>query len=760
MNKSKSDRIRELLPKLVASSNDPNWLGLVNAIGGEDDRLATLIEDVRNQFFVKTASRPYIDRLAANHNITRPKFVGMSDPDFRKYIPILSYQPKQVKKIIEELLDLFFLREATTAFLSSSAYEPFTLETGWKLQLNVDGFNTESIVFTAADFSNIAAATTDEIVATYNRQSKYSFATNFYDSMTEKSHVRIFSNTSGTQGSMEIIGGLANIGLELNGFLSNLGTGTNTQWSITKVGDEVTITYTGGALPGIESLLVDDIFLCDLPGNQGSFTITEVNLEDSYFKYTNLLATAGSFTQTSAAQTKFLRAEKFTAYKVCRRALLWETVIGQTTIEMPVTPAIVKRKPKGGFFINGVTSLVSEFDSSTSMTVADASGFPQAGIFVLEPVNSITARLTGGPSDAVVTYNSNGRLISDFVRYSYTGISGNTLTGITPNLPTVTSLNEFTITSLSKTSDVVTAVATNTLDVGDHVIIRNSSGIAILATSGTRASASPVLTSIADLTGVAPGQLIIGTGIPAGTKVISITYPSTVLMSAEATSSGTSAINFNENTNGDFEVQTASPTGFTYFQLGVDGSVATPGLASLEELALAEQDSKVIVTTALPASVTGITGPYIWDPNAAFVLSADTATAVAEIAAGRIVKLLEVSDNTIQNELGYLVFDYGLNTQEGPVKYLYKATSNIIALDPSYTFQQNHEAGCSVIAISHKGPHILSKQGHEYPPYATNPSDARVILQNLITSVASAGIFIDFLIRYPAQLYGTLTVYS
>lgn len=48
----------------------------------------------------------------------------------------------------------------------------------------------------------------------------------------------------------------------------------------------------------------------------------------------------------------------------------------------------------------------------------------------------------------------------------------------------------------------------------------------------------------------------------------------------------------------------------------------------------------------------------------------------------------------------------------------------------------------------------------EYPAYVTDPAEARVILQDLIRSVKSAGIFVNFLIRYPEQLYATLDVYS
>ena len=242
-NKTKADRIFDLLPKYFNARADENWSGLVAAIGEEDERLAQLAEEVRKQFFVKTSSRPYIDRLAANNNLQRPRFVGMSDNDFRRFIPIVAYQPKQVKRIIDEMLDLFFLKDATTAFLSTELYEPFALSDTWDLNLTVDAINQERIVFSASDFTNIAAATANEVVAAYNRQAKYSYAITYYDSNTKQTYIRIFTNTIGAQGSMSISGGLANIGLELNGFLNDLGTGSNTQWVVTKIGNTVTFTY-------------------------------------------------------------------------------------------------------------------------------------------------------------------------------------------------------------------------------------------------------------------------------------------------------------------------------------------------------------------------------------------------------------------------------------------------------------------------------------------------------------------------------------
>ncbi len=760
-NKTKADRIFDLLPKYFNARADENWSGLVAAIGEEDERLAQLAEEVRKQFFVKTSSRPYIDRLAANNNLQRPRFVGMSDNDFRRFIPIVAYQPKQVKRIIDEMLDLFFLKDATTAFLSTELYEPFALSDTWDLNLTVDAINQERIVFSASDFTNIAAATANEVVAAYNRQAKYSYAITYYDSNTKQTYIRIFTNTIGAQGSMSISGGLANIGLELNGFLNDLGTGSNTQWVVTKIGNTVTFTYNAGAIPGVESLLPGDIFLCDLAGNKGSFTITSVDVRLKSFQFENLLATPGTITQTTSKQVKWMRPIKVTSFALRRRALVWETVPGKVSIEMPATPSIVNRDAKGGMHINGKIGLVSAIDSPTSLTVQDATDYPTEGYFVIEPVTAITSRLRGNTSETVATVTSNGRVISDFIRYHYSGISGNTLTGITPSLPSVTALNEVTITSLSRASNILTATVANDFVAGDAIFIKGSTGIPVLTTTGNTGASSTTLSNLASIVGVSPGQMIIGTGIPTDTVVSSITSPTTLVMSKAASATGVGvSVAFSENINGPFTVASATATQFTVNQIGSNGTAATAGIASKEAPMLASNNFKIIITTSASSDVTKIKGPYIWQLDAPFTLSADTSTTVSNIVAGKTYKLLSLTTSDIPDGPGYIVIDYGKNNQEGPIQYLYKAAEDILAIDTSYTFQRFHDANASVVAVSKLGPHILTGLGNEYPPYLTNPPDARKQLQELITSVASAGIFIDFIIRYPVQLYGTINVYD
>lgn len=828
-NKNKVDQIHDLLPKHLNSKGNTNWKALVDALGEQDQNTADLVSEVRKQFFVKTASRPYLDRLAANNKIARPRLVGMDDPSFRQYIPVLSYQPKQVKLIIDQLLDIFFFKESTTAFMTSTNFEPFNLNNGWELELYVDEQYIDRVVLKTSDFTDINNATADEIVAAINRQTKYCYATSYYDSITKNTFIRMFTNTVGSKGSLRILGGRANTALRFDGFISTAGNGINTQWTVTKIGDEAKFTNTGGADPGVDKLQAGDIVIIDIPGNQGSFEIKEVSLVDLSFTFTNLFATPGVFTNSSADDVKFIRPQKFVAYLNPRRAMTWETSPGEITVEMPTSPPVVKRSLKGSTHINGAFSQMTNRNSDTSIDVTDAFQFPESGSFWFERVDEIVQRILTPTENQVISRKSNSRLQYKTDRYEYasrvslittgdivegnnqiinmastvglaqghqvvhpafppytritsivgpvvnlsfpatssgTGETvkflGNTLSGITPALPIAAGLNEYNLTSLTRASNVVTGTTATPHGylVGDTVVISGSSGIQVASTTGDITTGSNIITNVASMSGVAPGIVVAGPGIPPGTLVQSNTLTSIIMTDVATATNVGASITLSENLNLGAVITSVTPTTFTYLKLGSNGSATTPGVSRIERIGLANSGSKVILTDAIDNDLSRITGTYIWDQAAQFVLSSNTAEIQDAIQAGKIVRLLNTTSNQIPADGGFLIFDYGRNNQEGPVRYLYKPTDNTIAIDPSYTFKHSHTVGSPIVAISRKGPHQMSGKATEYPAYITDPSEARFILQELIRSVKSAGIFVNFLVRYPEQLYATLDVYQ
>ena len=761
-NKGKVDQLHDLLPKHLNSKTNENWKALVEALGEQDQNTADLAAEVRKQFFVKTTSRPYLDRLGANNRISRPRLVGMDDPSFREYIPVLSYQPKQVKLIIDQLLDIFFFKESTTAFVTSKNFQPFNLNDGWELELSIDEQHIDRVVFRTSDFTDINNASANEIVAAINRQTKHYYATAYYDSITKNTYIRMFTITVGSKGFLRILGGRANVALHFTGFIEDAGNGSNTQWTVTKVGDETTFTNTGGANPGIDKLQENDIVIIDILGNKGSFIITNVDLVNSSITFINLFATTGVFTQTNSDEVKFIRPQKFVAYLNPRRAITWETSPGEITVEMPTSPPVVKRSLKGSAHLNGAFSQMNNRNSDTSLTVVDAFQFPESGTFWLERVDEIVERILTISENEIVSRKVNTRLQYKVDRYEYTSrqaltTSGDIVEGNNQiiNLSSVAGLavgNQI-VNSFFPPYARITSIAGFNVNTS-HPATSSGTGEAVTFLGNTLTGITPNLPQLATLNEFTLTALSRTSNVVTGTTSTPHGFVAGETIIISGTTGGTN------NWNNSYKLLSASGSTFTYSQLDANSSATIFGASRVERIGLSNTGSKVIITDAISNEVSRITGPYVWDLAAGFVLSSNTAEIIDAIQAGKIVRLLNTTSNEIPSEGGFLIFDYGTETQEGPVRYLYKSANNTIALDPSYTFKHNHAANSAVVAISHKGPHQMSGRGDEYAPYITNPSDARFILQDLIRSVKSAGIFVNFLIRYPEQLYATLDVYD
>ena len=704
-NKTKIDRIHDNMSRIYNTRVNPNWKAVIEAIGQNDEDLSELIQEVRKQFFVKTASRPYIDRLGSNAKVSRPKFVGMEDDSFRQYIPVLAYQPKQVKLVLDLLLDIFFFRESTTSFIESQLFQPFDLKDGWTLEYRVDGQFDELIKFNASDFVDIDNATIDEVVSVINRSATRSFAVAFDNRILKRQFIRIFTNTIGSKGSIEMTGGRANIGMQFQGFNQDAGSGADTVWTITKVGDTMTFDHTAGSTPNLGNIQVGDIAIIDIPGNEGSFEITDVDAGAGTFEFVNLFGTAGVHDHGASPDTSvnFLTPEKIVIFKADTRAVVWEVSPGQIIVEMPASPPVVRRSLIGSSHINGLVAEITNRVSDTSMEIDEPDDWPvNGGQFVIQRRDEIQTHIVTTSEDTQLVVNMDTRFDKS-QKFSYTSRTGSTLSGITPDLPAAAGLFEPTIVSANRDAANLVTVTTST-----------------------------------------PHNFIEGE-----TMTVSDTVP---------TVSGDPAINLTVPVDGTFRIASiVSPTAFTYISTGDEGE-STGGTARLERIGMSNSGSLAYLTTA--QIDTGILGPYIWDLNAPFVISSLTTTSLDEIKAGNSVKTLNIATpNSIPDEEGFVIFSFGTENQEGPVRYLFKPTDGTMQLDPAYVFENNHDIGAGVTVIRRRGAHVMSGRGLEYGAYITDPGIARTVLQDLMLQVKSVGIFIEFLIRFPEQLYATLDVY-
>jgi hypothetical protein len=395
---------------------------------------------------------------------------------------------------------------------------------------------------------------------------------------------------------------------------------------------------------------------------------------------------------------------------------------------------------------------------------------------------------------------------------------GNTLTGVTPNLPELAALHEAVITTAIRDNSynvTINTAAPHGFLIGEQVKVQNV--VPSVNTIGLRVEVlttdtdvqvavktANAINTLLDISAVQLGNVVTttnnsnvsvndATDIDAGVGIIvtqqgtvaqpEITDITTVAGAAldglsaqrwEISSSATKTYHIwydvidGINTqvdpamtdpNGTFTItDIPSPTQFVYVSGGNAGT-GTGGVCRVERIGMKNSESLVYYTSA--RLDTGILGPIIWDLNASFVLSSLTANIQSEIKAGNNVRTLQIDPiNNIPDEEGFVIFGFGTEFQEGPVRYFFKPTDASMQLDPAYVFEFNHDIGDAVTVIRRRGGHVMSRIGTEYGAYITDPSVAREVLQNLILSVKSVGIFIEFLIRFPEQLYATLDVYK
>lgn len=113
-----------------------------------------------------------------------------------------------------------------------------------------------------------------------------------------------------------------------------------------------------------------------------------------------------------------------------------------------------------------------------------------------------------------------------------------------------------------------------------------------------------------------------------------------------------------------------------------------------------------------------------------------------------------VDDNSsFKSQFGQLIFGFGTKSQEGPVKFRGIPNSNTILIDPSYVFKFDHSVGESINVITQQKPYVPRIDGTDLAIYLNSPSQARQIVQDILTSLAAAGIIVNFRVLAPKYRY-------
>jgi hypothetical protein len=385
-------RLRSYLnPYIKGNTTDAILTALAS---GSSSYLVNNVQAVNDMLYIVTAAGDYLDLRLAEFGITRPSAVGLSDEVFSQ-IGIEVKNRKQVRDLINNLLEIIFGQEFTNATNSSGNYQPYHLTDGDTLIINFDANHTATVTFSAAEFENIAAAqaqeVADAITSSLNSQGLSGRAIAKNDG--NGAYVEIISNTIGPASSVTVMGGSAQNELQ---FPAVVGAGGNasTQWTISLAnGGNLKFTWTGGANPQTGKVSVGNYVNIFGGGfassaNEGSYPIVAAagGVQGvAFFEVNNPLGTPGVVTQGSDNAILFYNPIRETITSKTSYAAVYQTQSRVLQIFIPAATQVIRRSrlgsahlhdaPMGVFTFFAQPSSGDQFAITSTVTLTAASDF-------------------------------------------------------------------------------------------------------------------------------------------------------------------------------------------------------------------------------------------------------------------------------------------------------------------------------------------------------------------------------------------------
>lgn len=414
-------RLRSYLnPSIKGKSVD----AVLDALATGTSYLVNSVEQVNAQLFITTASAQYLDLLLAQYGITRPPSVGLGDDVFRE-IGLQVKNRKQVRDLINQLLDIIFGDEFCRATDSSTMVEPYNLNDGDTLIISFDGASPVTVTFQTTDFTDIHAATalevSDAIVSYLVSQNLTGLATIKNNGLGN--YVELVSSTIGPRSSITVLGGSAQNTLIFPATVTGAGGNASTQWTLTAQSNgKIRFTWSGGANPNVGKLSPGDYVNIYGGGfasssNVGTYTIIDSVgglVNQSYFEIQNPTGTTGVVTQGTDTAVLFFNPVKKTIQSNGYYAALYQTQTNLLQIYLPATSSVVRRgragsahlhdPPRGTFTLLAQPNSGDMFGVTSSISLITGADFT-VGATILETVQNIVAAINNLDAGMIALVN-------------------------------------------------------------------------------------------------------------------------------------------------------------------------------------------------------------------------------------------------------------------------------------------------------------------------------------------------------------------
>ena len=404
-NLTEYQRLRSYLNPAIKG---PNVSNVLNALATGTGYLINSVEAVNANLFITTAQGQYLDLLLAQYGITRPPELGLADSLYQE-IGIQVKNRKQVRDLIENLLEIIFGSQFTNAFDSATMVEPYDLSDGDTLIVSFDGGPPVTIPFQASNFTDISAAlaieVADAIVSYLTSQNLTGLATTANNGLGN--YVQLTSSTIGPRSSVQVLRGSAQNILVFPTPVNTAGGNASTQWTLSVRSDgEIRFTWSGGANPNVGKLSPGNYVNIYGGGfassaNVGTFTIIDSMggpVGTQYFDVYNPIGTTGIITQGTDTAVLFYNPVKETIQSNQYYAAIYQTQTNIVQIFLPATTRVIRRgrigsahlhdPPRGTFTLLAQPNSGDSFGITSSISLIAGVNFLIGGT-ILETVQNI-----------------------------------------------------------------------------------------------------------------------------------------------------------------------------------------------------------------------------------------------------------------------------------------------------------------------------------------------------------------------------------
>lgn len=430
---------------------------VLNALATGTGYLINSVEAVNQNLFITTASGQYLDLLLAQYGITRPPSLGIADNLYQE-IGIQVKNRKQVRDLINNLLEIIFGIHFTNAYDSSTLVEPYNLSDNDTLIVSFDGGPPITVPFEASNFTNIHAATAievaDAIIAYLNSQNLTGLATTANNGLGN--YVQLVSSTIGPRSSVQVLGGSAQNVLVFPSPVAGAGGNASTQWTLSVQSDgRIRFTWSGGANPNTGKLSPNNYVNIYGGGfasssNIGTFTIIDAvggPVGSAYFDVYNPIGTTGIITQGSDTAVLFFSPVKETILSNQYYAAIYQVETNVLQVFLPATTQVTRRNrlgsahlhdpPRGTFTVLAQPSPGDTFSLTSSLFLVAGVNFVN-GATLLETTQNIVAAINGldenldamvnviDGQNIVLVYNNS---LANTLTITYTGSTDITASG-------------------------------------------------------------------------------------------------------------------------------------------------------------------------------------------------------------------------------------------------------------------------------------------------------------------------------------------